>query len=204
MSRLCRSLLSPLAVTVTLLVVLPLLGGCVLPGPPLPWVTMFERTIEARSFADIAEDYRILLDANAKMVDVGTLDASTEVYEQRLLVTGVFDDKETHDQLKSEFEAIEGVKELLWHATYLTDAEREQHGKLLDWPHAVYLDNSVGAMLVQTPGIADINLRVAADPLSTIYLLGRARSPEEREKAVQVARNTMGVRDIVDYIEVRP
>jgi hyperosmotically inducible protein len=180
------------------------LPGCVLPGPPLPWVAMFERTIEARSFNDIAEDYRILLDANARMVDVGTLDASTEVYEQRLLVTGVFDDQETHDRLRNEFESIDGVKRLYWHAAYLTETEREQHGRILDWPHAVYLDNSVGVNLVKTADVADINLRVAADPLSTIYLLGRARSPEEHEKAIQVARETTGVRDIVDYIEIRP
>ena len=33
------------------------------------------------------------MDINAIMAKLGTIKASTEIYEQRLLITGLFDDK---------------------------------------------------------------------------------------------------------------
>ena len=56
--------------------------------------TLIERAVEARSAADIAEDNRIVVVVNAVMAEYGTIKASTEIYEQRLLVTGLFDDKD--------------------------------------------------------------------------------------------------------------
>jgi osmotically-inducible protein OsmY len=35
-------------------------------------------------------------------------------------------------------------------------------------------------------------------------LIGRARSGEEKSKALEVTRNVSGVKRLVDYVEVRP
>ncbi len=51
---------------------------------------------------------------------------------------------------------------------------------------------------------ADVNFRVAADASSTVYLLGRARSREERDKALKLARATEGAKKVVDFVDVRP
>ena len=66
------------------------LAGCV--------ITAVERVVEARSAGDIVTDNEIVIDVNAIMADLGTLKASTEIYEQRLLVTGMFDDKALYDE----------------------------------------------------------------------------------------------------------
>ncbi len=78
--------LSNLVVVFGLLAVGLSLAGC-------PAQTAIAYAIEARSAEDIAKDTEIVVDVNKIMVDLGTIKASTEIYEQRLLVTGLFDDK---------------------------------------------------------------------------------------------------------------
>jgi osmotically-inducible protein OsmY len=66
------------------------------------------------------------------------------------------------------------------------------------------LSTKAQARLVGTAGVADVNYRTAADSLGTVYLLGRARSQEEADKALARVRDGDGVKKVVDYVEVRP
>jgi hyperosmotically inducible protein len=191
MARIARAVLAALCIVGAL-------GAC---SP----TTLVERAVEARSAEDIAEDNRIVLKVNRIMADLGDISASTEIYEQRLLVTGLFDDKETYETFRRRVRAVDGVEQLYWHAVHMSESEQaKREGELLDWGEVVVLDNRVGVDLISTRGIADVNFRVAADPFATVYLLGRARSEEERSKALRVARNAKGVRKVVSYVEVRP
>jgi hypothetical protein len=45
--------------------------------------TLIDRAIEARSTEDIAKDNAIVVKVNAIMAKLGTIKASTEIYEQR-------------------------------------------------------------------------------------------------------------------------
>lgn len=167
--------------------------------------TLIDRAIEARSAADIAKDNRIVIDVNAIMADLGTIKASTEIYEQKLLITGIFSDRETHDAFLEKVRNVEGVKELFWHAQVLTDAERESRkDELLGWDDVLILETKVDVEMVSTRGVADVNFRTAADSFGTVYLMGRARSQEELEKAIATVRNTANVRQVVSYAFVRP
>lgn len=187
-----------------LILLLPLITGCaaafagIAAGP-----TAISRAVEARSGEDIVTDNKIVLAANRAMADIGTASASTEIYEQRLLVTGLFSEQATHDALKRRIGALERVDRLYWHAKVMSEAERAQ-AEALSWAETLALDTAVEAELLVTRGVADVNLRVAADPLGRIYLLGRARSDEERRRAIAAARGVNGVKAVTDYIEVRP
>ncbi|MFB3054420.1 MAG: BON domain-containing protein, partial [Alphaproteobacteria bacterium] len=169
--------------------------------------TLFDRAIEARSFSDILEDNRIVAEVNGIMVDLGTIQASTEIYEQRLLITGLFNDKKLYDKFLTDVKKIDGVKKLYWHVTHMTEKEQERREKkkeLLKWADALSLDVSVGLNLVGTLDVADVNFKVAADAYSNVYLMGRARSQPEMDKAVKVARETEGVKKLYNYAIVRP
>ena len=68
-------------------------------------------------------------------------------------------------------------------------SEKEQkvcEEEMLDWVDALELDVRVDNSLIEAVGIADVNLRVAVDAFSNVYLIGRARSEEEFQKALQV------------------
>jgi len=73
-----------------------------------------------------------------------------------------------------------------------------------DWTDAVELDARVGFSLIETAGIADVNLRVAVDAFANVFVLGRARSDEELQKAIEVSSETEGVGVVINYIEMRP
>lgn len=167
--------------------------------------TLIDRAIEARSSSDIYKDNEIVVKVNAVMADLGTIKASTEIYEQRLLITGLFDDTQLYEDFLAGVQAIDGIKEFYWHVQYMSEEEQEaREEEMLDWVDALELDARVGISLIETAGIADVNLRVAVDAFSNVYLIGRARSEEEFRKAVQVASETEGVGVVVNYIEVRP
>ncbi|NKB49075.1 MAG: hypothetical protein GKS02_06895 [Alphaproteobacteria bacterium] len=167
--------------------------------------TLIDRAIEARSAKDIAIDNRIVVDVNAIMVEFETLKASTEIYEQRLLVTGIFDDEELFNDFSAKVMAVEGVKELLWHVTFVSAEDQEaRKEELIDWPDALVLNTKVGVDLIGTRGVADVNFRTAIDSFSTAYLLGRARSQNELDKALATVQDREGVAKVVNYAVVRP
>ena len=167
--------------------------------------TLIDRAIEARSSSDIFKDNEIVVKVNVVMADLGTIKASTEIYEQRLLVTGLIDDVQLFEEFLAGVEAVEGIKKLYWHVQYMSEVDQEaREAEMLDWVDALELDASVGIRLIETAGIADVNFRVAVDAFSNVYLIGRARSEEEMRKAVQVSGETGGAGVVINYIEVRP
>lgn len=165
--------------------------------------TLIDRAIEARSASDIAKDNEIVLKVNGIMADLGTVKASTQIYEQRLLVTGVFDDKALYDKFERQVRAVKGVKALYWHVAYVAkdDSRRKQ---MLDWADATAMETKAQARLIGTAGVADVNFRTAADAFASVYLLGRARSGEEDKKAQARVRDGNGVKKVVSYVDVRP
>lgn len=167
--------------------------------------TLIDRAIEARSAKDIATDNRIVVDVNAIMVEYTTLKASTEIYEQRLLVTGIFDDEALFNDFSAKVKAVGGIKELLWHVTFMSSEDQEkQKAELLDWKDVLVLNTKVGVDLIGTRGVADVNFRTAVDSFSTAYLLGRARSQNELDKAVATIESREGVAKVVNYAIMRP
>jgi hyperosmotically inducible protein len=167
--------------------------------------TLIDRAIEARKAKDIVEDNRIVIDVNKVMADLGTLKASTEIYEQRLLITGIFDDKALYDKFRAGVDKVKGVKKLYWHAIYMPKAEQERRNKeMLDWADVLVLETKVRVNLIGTKGVADVNYKTVGDSFGTVYMLGRARSQGEMNKALAVVRETKGVKKVVNYGYVKP
>ena len=168
---------------------------------------LIDRAIEARSSSDIARDNAIVIDVNKVMADLGTIKASTEIYEQRLLVTGLFSDAETYKKFETGVRKVEGIKNLYWHVTYMTDDAKEdaiKAGRMMDWTNMLAFETKASARLIGTAGVADVNFRVTGDPYGNLYLLGRARSREELKKAVAKLKEGDGVKKVYNYAMVRP
>ena len=106
--------------------------------------TLIDRAIEARSSSDIYKDNEIVVKVNAVMADLETIKASTEIYEQRLLITGLFDDTQLYEDFLAGVEAIDGIKELYWHVQYMSEEDQEaRKEEMLDWIDALELDARV-------------------------------------------------------------
>ena len=168
---------------------------------------LIDRAIEARSAEDIARDNAIVIEVNKVMAELGTIKASTEIYEQRLLVTGIFADPETYKKFETGVRNVEEVKNLYWHVTYMTSKAKDEaikSGAMMDWPEVLAFETKAGARLIGTAGVADVNFRVSADPYGNLYLLGRARSGEELKKAIARLEDGDGVKKVYNYAVVRP
>ena len=169
--------------------------------------TLFDRAIEARSWSDLARDNAIVIDVNRVMADLGTIKASTQIYEQDLLITGLFAEGEAYRKFEKGVRAVEGVKKLYWHVTYMTDKAKEDAiaaGRMMDWKDVLTLETKAQARLIGTAGIADVNFRVTADPFGHLYLMGRARSGEELKKAIGKLKEGDDVKKVYNYALVRP
>lgn len=169
--------------------------------------TLIDRAIEARSSSDLARDNAIVIDVNKVMAELGTIKASTQIYEQRLLITGLFAEGQTYRKFEKGVRAVEGVKKLYWHVTYMTDKAKEDAiaaGRMMDWKDVLTLETKAQARLIGTAGIADVNFRVTADPFGNLYLMGRARSREELKKALAKLEEGDGVKKVYNYALVRP
>jgi len=167
--------------------------------------TLIDRAIEARSTSDIAKDNEVVLKVNKVMADVKSIKASTEIYEQRLLITGIFDDKATYDKFEKGVRAVQGVKKLYWHVVYISAADQEKRkAELAGWSDVLELETKARARLIGTRGVADVNYKLLGDSFRTLYLLGRARSGEEKTTALARVKDGDGVKKVVDYVDVRP
>jgi len=165
--------------------------------------TLIERAVEARSTSDILKDNEIVAKVNAIMGKVATIKASTEIYEQRLLVTGQFENKADYDSFEKQVRQVSGVKKLYWQVTYLAKDDPKQKS-LLGWDDVLEINTKAKARLIGTKGVADVNFRVTTDSYGTVYLLGRARSGEEAKKALARVKDDKAVKKVVDYVDVRP
>lgn len=196
------------------LAALAALAALILPAPPATAQlmdiltapkTLVDRAIEARKAEDILEDNRIVLAVNKAMASLGTLKASTEIYEQALLITGIFDDRAKYDKFRAEVNKVKGVKKLHWHARYMPAGEQaSRKAQMVDWKDALVIEAKVRGNLIKTRGISDVNFKTAIDAFATVYVLGRARSSEEMKKVLEVISRTPGVKKVVNYGYVRP
>ena len=130
-----------------------------------------------------AKDNEVDLKVNAAMVAAGTIKASTEIYEQRLLITGLIDDKATYDKLLKGVRGVSGIKKLYWHVLYASPAEQKAKN-LISWEQALLIEEKAKARLIGTLDVHDINYRVAVDTSATVYVLGRAKSEPEHQRAL--------------------
>jgi osmotically-inducible protein OsmY len=169
--------------------------------------TLIDRAIEARSSSDLARDNAIVIDVNKVMAELGTIKAATQIYEQRLLVTGLFAEGETYRKFEKGVRTVEGVKKLYWHVTYMTDEAKDEAiaaGRMMDWKDVLAFETKANARLIGTAGIADANFRVTGDPFGNLYLMGRARSREELKKAIAKLEEGDDVKKVYNYALVRP
>ncbi|OAN43988.1 hypothetical protein A6A04_08890 [Paramagnetospirillum marisnigri] len=165
--------------------------------------TLIERAAEARSMGDIASDNAIVVKVNAAMARQGTIAAATEIYEQRLLVTGLFDDKAKFEAFQRDVKAVEGVKKLYWHALYLPETDPKRKG-MPSWSDTLALTTKAQVRLTKAIGGRYVNFRIAADSHGTLYVIGRAYTKDEANSVIAALKDGDGVKKVVNYMDVRP
>ena len=147
---------------------------------------------------------------NALVVDV-----STDVWEQRVMLTGTVDDRASRASAVKLVRADKRIKALYNHikvvSTALRDRRREQTESddgsskqgVDQWVNDVWIETKIKGQLLTDFGVTSVNY-FWRSVLNDVYVVGRAKSRGERNKVLKIIRETEGVRSVTHHIVVRP
>jgi osmotically-inducible protein OsmY len=154
---------------------------------------------EDRSELAKQEDDRIRGDILSAFVeqDVGSLkNVTVDVYANNVLLTGTVVTPEAKETAGSVAASAENVGKIINEIQILEDSS------LRDKAEDLSIENRLKASLRESTKINSFNLRWHSVN-GVAYLFGRAKSKNERDRALGIARSVKGVKDVVDHIEVR-
>jgi osmotically-inducible protein OsmY len=146
-----------------------------------------------RSLLNVADDYSIKSEITSALLDEAlTLSVSTDVYQGMVMLTGAV--KEEKDKQKAEKLARQarGVRELFNEIQVTTEVG------IADRVTDLLMENKLKAKLVFAAGLTSINFRWRAVN-SVIYFMGMAKSREELDRVITLARMS-GVQRIVSHV----
>ena len=164
-----------------------------------------EHAVEDRSSEDAAEDVEIKATITVDVIDeMGSdvISISADVYEQRVMLTGIVETLEQKNQATAVVRDIEGVKVLYNELRVVADVEREK-GAVEGFVDDTVIETKIDGLLLDASGVYSRNYRWRSVH-GHVYLLGRALSAAELEKALAVVRDIDGVQSLTNHVEVRP
>lgn len=155
---------------------------------------------EDRPLNDAGTDLRIkasTLVAFAEEAHGLLVDASADVYQGRVMLTGSV--KKAEDRRKAEELAggVKGVRQIF------NEIQVTEGGGIDAATKDFVIETKLKANLLAAKGVTSINYRWRSVN-GNVYLLGAARSQEELNKVLALARQTVGVRQVVSHVLVIP
>jgi len=155
---------------------------------------------EDRPLSDAGTDVRIklsILDAFAQWATGLLMDASADVYQGQVMLTGSV--KKTEDRRKAEELAseVKGVRQIF------NEIQVTEEGGIGVAAKDFLIETKLKAKLVVAGGVTSINYRWRSVN-GIVYFLGAARSQGELDKVLALARQTGGVRLVVSHVLVKP
>jgi len=143
------------------------------------------------------------------------LDVGIDVWEQRVLLTGTLDGEHIRQEVLALAGKDDRIKSLYNEIQVVPTAERDQRRAQAENPDAdakegigqtvndYWIETKIKGKLVATKGVTSINYRWRSVK-NDVYLIGRARSEAELNKVMEIIRDTDGVRNIKQYVEIKP
>ena len=155
---------------------------------------------EDRPLSDAGTDVRIklsILDAFAQWATGLLMDASADVYQGQVMLTGSV--KKTEDRRKAEELAseVKGVRQIF------NEIQVTEEGGIGVAAKDFLIETKLKAKLVVAKRVTSINYRWRSVN-GIVYFLGAARSQGELDKVLALARQTGGVRLVVSHVLVKP
>ena len=130
--------------------------------------------------------------------EVGTLkNITVDVYEQDVLLIGAVTGPEARVTAGAIAAATEGVGKVI------NEIQVVQDSSLRDKAEDLSIENRLKTSLRESTEVNSFNLRWHSVN-GVVYMFGRTKSQNERDKALGTARSVKGVKDVVDHIVVRP
>ena len=149
---------------------------------------------EHRSLYTTAKDYTIRSEIRSKFADEGLLlDISTDVYNGRVMLTGLVNNDAERNRAEELTRLVSGVREI-YNEIEMTDKYGIQAAA-----DGLIIESKLKVKLLTAKGVRSINYRLRAMN-GVVYVLGTAVSSEELDRVVSIAYATRDVRDVITHV----
>ena len=154
-----------------------------------------ERGVRGRA-ADLKIEALILKDFLARGLKMTTV-IGVEVYDGRVLLTGLTKDTKVSDEAVRIAWKTRGVKKVI------NEIKLEKAGTIADFAHDTWITTKLKSRMTFDKNILAINYLVETVNRS-VYLLGVAQDPGELGRVVSHARSIDRVRDVIyDHVRIK-
>lgn len=177
-----------------------------------------QKAWEDRSTADQVTDTKIAAGIIGRLSDRDTgliLDVSTDVWEQRVLLTGTLDKASERRAVERLVAKDKRIKRLYKHIRIVSPkakkvrrkaAEKKDSEKKSGFGQTVsdfWIEAKIKLQLLTAKKVTSVNYRWRS-VLNDIYIIGRAATKAERDKVLGIIRATEGVKKIRHFIQIKP
>ena len=176
-----------------------------------------KKALEDRSTDDQVLDTKMGVAFLAALTDKDAnlaLDVSTDVWEQRVLLTGTVSDTKTRQDVLRVVQADRRVRAVYDEIQMVSKEEQARRrdavknknpNKKEGVDRAVndfWIETKISAQLITTRGVTSVNYRWRS-VRNTVYLIGRARTKAELNKVLGVIRATEGVAGVKAFVDIK-
>jgi len=177
-----------------------------------------KKAFEDRSTDDQVTDTKMGVSLFSSLVDKDTnlaIDVSTDVWEQRVLLTGTVSDAQTRKDVLQLVRADKRVKVVYDEIQMVSKEEQARRrdtvknknpNKKEGVDRAVsdfWIETKISVQLVTAAEVTSVNYRWRS-VRNIVYLIGRSRSKGELTKVIAIIRATEGVALVKAFVEIKP
>lgn len=192
--------------TLILAAVTLLLGGCT-----QVLTNVAQKAYEDRTTEDQVTDGKVEASFLNKLSskDKGLLlDVGIDVWEQRVLLSGVVESKSVAQDIVAMARADKRVKKLYNHISVVTPAQVEARRKAAEQKDGgdsnsnsndFWLETKIKGQLLTAKGVTSVNYRWRS-VLNHVFILGKAAAVGERDRVLALLRDVKGAKSVTQYI----
>ncbi len=173
------------------------LAGCTSPTMILDAATT---VAEDRTMSQVATDVGLKIDINAKLLSNKYrdlfLDVNTNVYENRVMLTGSV---ETGSQKRRATLLVRGIKGV---TKVINELQVTGDGTLSETANDLWIETKLKARLVGADGVNSINYRWRSVN-GVVYFIGVAQNRGELAEVVRLARAMSHVNKVVTHVRIK-
>ena len=178
---------------------LALLSGCA-PAVVGLGIAAGTRTLSERSERELISDSRLRVLVNGAIQETasttGFLTLGAEVFHGRVLLTGITPTAELREEIAVTVASIDGVSEVL------NEIEVGVPGSAADYATDLAIATALDLRIVEHD-LVDEGIDVEKAVVNrVVYLIGISRSPDARQRLLDVISETRGVQRVVNHVLV--
>lgn len=191
-----------------------------LTGCPTLLVETGKKALEDRTTNDQVTDTKLAASITTDLTKKDKsllLDVSTDVWEQRVLLTGAVSDPRVKQEIVAMVRADERVRTLYDEIQIVSPEEQAERRKAAQEKEQgepkkegfsqtvndFWIETKISARLVTEPDVRSVNFRWRS-VRNTVYIIGRARSEAELQRVLEICKSVDGVVSVKSFVEVRP